>query len=395
MAIKDKLTTRLLTTQQIKQIYFEILRNNTDKITKFTNKSVNNAHGYGVSKLFQRGMKDVAVQESIIFPDTATGSDLDAAADLFGVSDRLATIGSSTFVQIKATVATQYIQGVNIFKSTNGIEFDIVGIHTADANGFAYIPVRSIGTGENTNVEAGTITTITPKPTGHSACTNEYMAVGGRDAEDGETFRLRIKNHPNLIAKETLQYILEVIKEFNTDVLRIFNLGLDDDSKLNIGLATVNGAELTDSELSELEENIKDFLALCDVSSFGNILSFKLINITFHEVGSTAGVDFRVDIISSYDVEDVRKNIQIAMTKYLDFRFWDVNDKVEWDNLLSIVKRTQGVRYVPDEYFLPAVDESITRGQLPRIVSFKMRDLDGTLLFDNSSTTLSVYYTND
>ena len=395
MSIKDKLTTRLLTTQELKQIYFEILRNNTDKITKFTNKSVNSAHGYGVSKLFQRGLKDIAVQESIIFPDTATGSDLDEAADLFGVPDRLTATGSSTYVQIKADPNTQYIQGVNIFTSTNGIEFDVIGITTADANGYGYVPVRSIGTGVNTNVDAGTITTVVPKPVGHTACTNEYMGVGGRDDEDDETFKLRIKNHPNLIAKETLQNILEVIKTFNSDVLRIFNLGLDNESKINLGLATVNGALLTDSELAELEENIKNFLSISDVSSFGNILSFKLVNITFHTVGSAAGVDFRADIISSYDIEDVRKNIQIAMTKYLDFRFWDVNNKVEWDDLLGIVKSTQGIRYVPDEFFLPNVDENITRGQLPRIISFKIRDLDGNILFNNSNTTLSVFYTNE
>lgn len=395
MAIKDKLTTRLLTTQEIKQIYFEILRNNTDKITKFTNKSVNNAHGYGVSKLFQRGLKDIAVQESIIFPDTATGSDLDAAADLFGVPDRLTVTGSSTYVQVRAAEGTQYVQGVNTFTSTTGIEFDIIGIIEVDANEYAYIPVRSIETGENTNIDAGTITTIVPKPTDHIACTNEYMAIGGRDDEDDATFRLRIKNHPNLVAKETLQNILEVIKLFNSDVLRIFNLGLDDESKLNIGLATVNGALLTDSELDELENDIKPFLALSDVSAFGNILSFKLVNITFHTVGSTAGVDFRADIISSFNVEEVRKNIQISMTKYLDFRFWDVNNKVEWDDLLGIVKRVPGIRYVPDEFFLPNVDENISRGQLPRIISFKIRDLDGNILFDNSNTTLSVFYTNE
>lgn len=40
-----------------------------------------------------------------------------------------------------------------------------------------------------------------------------------------------------------------------------------------------------------------------------------------------------------YDVATVRQNIQVNLTKYLDFRFWTPGDVVEWDDLLDIVKR--------------------------------------------------------
>ena len=75
--------------------------------------------------------------------------------------------------------------------------------------------------------------------------------------------------------------------------------------------------------------------------------------------------------------------IQIAMTKYLDFRYWVPGSKVEWDDLLSIVKNTEGVRYVQDSTFYPHADEMVPINSLPRIRRFAMRDLKGDEIFSN------------
>jgi hypothetical protein len=64
-----------------------------------------------------------------------------------------------------------------------------------------------------------------------------------------------------------------------------------------------------------------------------------------------------VQLNPAYDPDEIRKKIQVAISKYLDPRFFDsVRQKVEWDNLLDIVKNTQGVDYVPDQYFYPRND---------------------------------------
>jgi hypothetical protein len=106
-----------------------------------------------------------------------------------------------------------------------------------------------------------------------------------------------------------------------------------------------------------------------------------------------------VDIASNYDPSDVRLKIQIAMTKYLDFRTWQPGQKVEWDDLLSIVKNTEGVKYVQDTAFYPRVDEVVPVNALPRIKRFCMRDLKGKIIFntgmDDFIPLSPVYYPSD
>ena len=231
------------------------------------------------------------------------------------------------------------------------------------------------------------------------SCTNEYRAIGGRDSEDDRSFKLRITSLPNLQAIGTLDYMLEILKLYNSNILRIFNLGINDNSQIVVGIVMENGSFLTDTELAELEENIRDYFSLLDTALYEGNLNFELSNITYHSVGGDApvgsGIDFRVDILTNYNVEDVRRDIQVNISKYLDFRYWDINNKVEWDDLLMIVKNTKGVRYVPDEYFLPHSDENLTRGSLPRVTGFIMRDLDGNILYDAEDSALQVFYSNE
>lgn len=53
----------------------------------------------------------------------------------------------------------------------------------------------------------------------------------------------------------------------------------------------------------------------------GKLMGIKLENATWYEVGGEDGVDFRCELEAGYDTATVRKNIQVGMTKYLDFRF--------------------------------------------------------------------------
>ena len=117
-----------------------------------------------------------------------------------------------------------------------------------------------------------------------------------------------------------------------------------------------------------------------------------LINLLVGIVGGVLGVEFRIEIQPGFTVDDVRRNIQINLTKYFDFNKWTDGGKVEWDDLLQIVKNTSGVKYVPDEYFNPSIDEYIPFGLLPRIKQFKMLDLQGGLLFDTNNQPLPIFY---
>ena len=112
-------------------------------------------------------------------------------------------------------------------------------------------------------------------------------------------------------------------------------------------------------------------------------------------MGSERGLDFRVQLQPDYDVSTVRQNIQVNLTKYLDFRFWTPGKIVEWDDLLDIVKKTDGVKYVPDEYFFPYYDQQVPANQLPRIRGFVMRDQDGNILYDSDSNLSPLFYPSE
>ena len=209
------------------------------------------------------------------------------------------------------------------------------------------------------------------------------------------SMKLRISNNPNLVANQTLGYVLEVMRLHNPNILRLFNLG-NFDNKTRFAIVTENGEYLTDSEISELEQYIKWYLAISDVDRFGSVIGYEIANIEWHYVGGTdKGIDFRADILPEYTFDEVRQNIQIEMSKYLDFRYWNRDTKIEWDELLSIAKNVEGVNYIPDEFFYPKNDENVSYGSLPRIKKFILRDLDGTILFNSNNNLTPVFYTTD
>ena len=387
--------TKIYTIERLKSLVAELFYNKTTKVTAASDESVINALFYGVAKVGQKAMKDIALVESHLFPQYAYGDYLDNVAALFGVPARYSASGSSTYLLIRASEGTTYEQATHVFSGENGIDFELTEDFVMGADGFAYVKVRSTSIGAVTNVNANTITKINPVPAGHIGVTNEYAAIGGRDAESDNDFRLRIIHHPNILAQKTLTFLAEIFRTVNEDVLRVLNYGVDSDSKLTLAIVLQNGADLSESELANLLDSSKSYFAYSDLLPNGNDAGVKLVNPIWYPIGgdtlSDTGIDFRVQIYDNYDVAEVRKNIQIAISNYIDFRYWDWSKQIEWDDLLSIVKGIDGVRYVPDLYFNPRYDITVPQGQLPRVKKFRMRDLDGNILFENESL-VSVFY---
>lgn len=388
----NKLITDVMTIADLKALYVETFLNHTSKISKVSDLSVLNAHAFGIAKMLQKDLKDTAIIESQIFPELSSGAYLDNAAKLVGSTVRLSAAGSSTYVLVYADSGAIYVPGESTFTSNQGIVFNIVELVVVGTNGYAYVPVRSSSVGVNTNVDPLTINRISNPPTGHISCTNEYAATGGRDAEIDEDFKARISTFPQFAAKSTRENILNYCRELNADILDIKIIGADDDGKIIIALVACNGKSFSQDELNSFEEQLEEFICISDVNNQAGVIGVKLQNIEWHTVGGSNGVDFRVELMSGYTEAEVRKNIQIQLTKYFDFRFW-VKTEIEWDDLLQIVKNTTGVKYVPDEYFLPNTDVLVETNKLPRIVKFIMRDMTGAVLYNNSSAVLPIYYT--
>ena len=393
--------TKILSRAKLKQLFLELFVNKTDKATDVSDNSTTNAVAFGVSVVAQKCIKDIAIVESQIMPDSAVGTDLDNAATLFGVPARYGALQSSTYLRIIADSGTFYDKTVVSFTNYNGIRFIPEVDLTVGSLGFGYLKVRSEGSGSNTNVDPNSIITINSAPVGHIAVTNEFMASGGRDSESDEIFRQRIKKHNNIVARYTLEHYNQLFQQYNSNVLRVLNLGSDDDGKYALAIVTQNGIDLTNSELDNLLASTKQFFAITDLNKFGEVIGLKLINATWYYVGdplrdnSGTGIDFRVQLWDGFNPDTVRKNIQINISKYLDFRFWEYGQKVEWDNLLQIVKNTEGVRYVPDNFFYPNHDEIVPVTQLPRVKKFIMRDIAGNIIADAGSVLSPVFYPNE
>lgn len=372
----------------LKSLWVETFLNKTDRVTDITDNSVLNGIAFANAKVAQKCLKDIAIVEAQVFPEMASGEYLDRAAQLFGVTPRQGALGSSTYVRVftDGSRDVTYEAGTHTFVNNDGVRFQIEETVTVPAEvGYGYVKVRSESTGAFTNVDANTIINVTPVPQGHLECTNEYFAEGGRDQEDDEMFRLRILNHQNIYSVATLEKLVQVFRNIDDRVLKIMFVGVEEDSYLHIQIVTQNGQDLTQDELDELLEKATPYFGIGDLIVAGNIMGIKLENATWYEVGGDTGVDFRCELVPGYRVADVRKNIQIGLSKYLDFRYWEAGQKVEWDDLLEIVKNTEGVKYVSSEWFRPNQDEPVSEFMLPRIKKFRMRDLNGLIMLDEGT----------
>lgn len=385
------ITKTSATITNLKNLFIEMFLDKTVKVSNVADGSVVNATAFGVAKVAQKAMKDIAIKEAQIFPDTATGAYLDKAAALYGVSPRKGALGSSTYIRVSADPGTVYDTSVT-FVNKNGIRFQVDEALTVGESGYGYVKVRSVNAGYSTNVPPNSITNVSPQPQGHIECTNEYYAIGGRDSEDDETFRIRIKNNLNILSKNTIEYWTQTLNNIDDRVLKVMTAGLDEKGIYNLYIVSQNGIFFTEEELDTLLESVQGYFGISELNIEGKAVGIGIKNIDWFYVGSERGLDFRVQLQPDYDVSTVRQNIQVSLTKYLDFRFWTPGKIVEWDDLLDIVKKTDGVKYVPDEYFFPYYDQQVPANQLPRIRGFVMRDQDGNVLYDSDSNLSPLFY---
>jgi len=357
-------------------------------VTKVSEGSVLNGIAYGVAKLAQKVLKDVAVIESHLFPDSAYGAYLDTIAELRGVAPRFGALASTTYVRVVGIPGTTYIPFTHVFTG-GGVDFNVQQPVTIPAEGYAYVKVVSISVGANTNVDPLTIASMTPIAVGHDYSINEYSVTGGQDEEDDDLFRQRIKEEINVLARGTLQYLEQVLRKYNNNVLRVFNHGLDNVAELNIGIATVNGADLTPVELADLLLKAEQWLTMNEFKPDG-LYSYgvKFVNSVYLPID----ISCRVDIGASYSSDEFRKQAHINLSKLVYHRFWEPGDVIEWIDLVNAVKAVPGITRVLDNYFYPNTNFEIPREQLPRFRGFLMMNLQGVILETISGTLDPFYY---
>lgn len=384
---------RLTSETELEAIHVETFINTTSKVTKVTDESVNRALIRGNVRTAKKALKDIALAISHLFPDSAYGSALDDVADDHGIAPRFSAAQSSTFVRIVGDEGTVYQQGENTVSDNKGNTFDLESDLTIGADGYGYVKVRSQQSGSSLNVDPYTIINMNPEPSGHIGVINEYAATGGRDNEDGDIFKQRIKEGPDVLARGTLSYLNQAFIKINSNVLRTIYEGTNEAGKVVLGILTVNGIDLTEDELSTLLEQGGEYFSLTELNPIGTqSYGVELKNVDYEFIDC----DFRLQLATGFSFNDVIIEIQQKFSKYVDFRFWNsFEDRVERADLLGIVGNIKGVRSVPNSYFSPFTDLSYAPNKFPRFRGFIVRDLNGSIIIDNNENINPIFYPND
>ena len=377
--------TEVTPIEELKNMYEELFLASTNNVTKIAPASVVNAHAYGTAKLGQKILKDIATLEANIFPETSFGTHLDNIAQLRGLPTRFGALESTSYVRLYAPNGTVYLAGVVQFTGKHGVDFDLEADVTIGTLGFGYGKVRSTSTGEDANVDPLTINQIINPPLNHEYVINEYRASGGQSSEIDGLFRERIKEGVNILATGTLSKYEQVFMKINPRVLKIYSGGLNLFGQHIIYVSSVNGVDFLPAEFLTITTESFAFLSLTE-----QISGLELRNLDMLPID----ISMRLETDGTATNDDIRRNMQISMQKYLDWRFWSFGQTVEWDDLLEIAKRIKGVDYVLDNYFVPSADIVTGQFELPRIRSFTIFDVDGVILSSDSGNLNPLYFPN-
>jgi len=375
--------------ERLKELHAKILFSKTDAISKITDGSVVNAMIYANSKLAQKGLKDISLSASHLFPDTAHGEYLDEIASNYGIPSRYGPSISSMYVRFFGDVGTTYTAFNHNIQTDEGIEFELTEDVVIGSFGFAYGLCRSLSASSTANVSAYSVNSMTNEPPTHSNVVNEYAAWGGRDVESDDDFRNRIKDSFNIVSTGTYNKLTIALQQFQPTILRIMSHGLNANGKLILAVVTRSGTPLSQFELDELRDNAFEYMSISESNVY--YLSNKgveFVNVEWFPVD----ISMRVRTNPNFDLDVTRKRMHASISKLFDPRSWNQSKKVEWDDILQVAKRTLGIDYVSDASFLPRVDLPVTAGSLPRVRMFEMRNLDGDLLFSNSDQLSPVDY---
>lgn len=378
-----------ITQEELKKIFVEIFLGTTTKVTKVSDHSVMNGISFGVAAVGQKAMKDIAITEALINPDVAYGAYLDRLANNWGISARFGAFGSSTYVRVVADPGEIYPAGTE-FTGNAGIIFKSTEAIILPNEGYAYIPVKSIDIGDRANIPPLSLTQVNPTPASHEYVVNEYMATGGRSSESDEHFRQRIKEGANGIANGTLSKLEQVMMRENSVVLKLFHGGVSENGQNILRVSTVNGADLSLAELDALIIASANYLPLSDYRIYQGIESYGVV--IKNAIYQPIDISFRVKILDSYNADNVRKQMQVNISKYFDYRFYNNTGIIQWDDLFQIVKQTAGVEYISDQSFIPGSDFNIPKNVLPRVRGFMIYNLDGTILTDGGGGLDPIYY---
>ena len=129
------------------------------------------------------------------FPQTAQGQYLDYHGQMRGLAriPAVKAIGALRFLVDTPPVTDTVISGGTVCMTAEGVRFQTIedGV-LREGSLYTDIPAEAVEGGAQGNAAAGTVVILTACPVAVTGCTNPEPFVGGRDAEEDESFRGRI-----------------------------------------------------------------------------------------------------------------------------------------------------------------------------------------------------------
>lgn len=377
--------TKVTSITELKNIATEILLSKTEKLSKLSAGSIFNAVSYGISKIGQKALREIALIESQLFPEYAVGDTLDLVAQRYGIFSRLGASQSSCYIYLYGEPGTVYNSSKCKFMSTDGISFTLNQNVTIGNDRYAYGLATSVESGSKTNVSPLSITTCTNAPAGHLFCTNTFSAYGGRDIESDDEFRDRIENIHNSISTKTLEYLTQIALNFNSNILKLVHLGTHL-GKTKIGVYTQSGAALSTAELTNLAIQMREYLALSDISE--NLEQrVYFTNVDYSPIDLSIKLSYMEDL---YSINDIYSSIQKKLISYIDYRYLNTQKNITWIELYDLIKHTEGIVNVNyGEFKINGGQNNIeiNKSLLPKFRQMLIYNLEGECLLDTTTST--------
>lgn len=372
------------------QILAEIFLSKQNKVTKISVGSVLSAFFSAIARLVGMVEKDLAIYMSRLYPDLAFGTYLDDCAEIFGITGRFSASPSNIYLCLFAEPGTIYDTTIT-FQSLTGISFRLLNNVTIPNSGIAYVIALSTTTGQATNIDPFTITSLSTSPSGHLGVLNEGYAFGGQDNESDLSLRNRIKNAASTVSKDTISGLTQACIKINPLVYKIYNNGVTDSGKIDLRVLTSNGTLLTNNQLLNLQEQIRPHLSLRDVSFFNKSnTSVVFNNIDIYSID----ISMQVQFSSSANIELVRRQMQIKINTFIDQYLFKLGT-LQWEDVFALCRLIDNVDYIPIESFSWKEDFKIDRPQFPKLRSFILRDLNNNILTNNQSDFNQLYSSYD
>lgn len=371
-----------------KSILAELFYSLQSKITKISEASIISALLSAISRVASKAEKDIAVYMARLFPMFSAGDHLNDTAEVFGVHPRTVASHSYTILKIYAAQGTAYNVATHIFKSISGVTFELIEDYAVNASGILYVQVRSVSLGKAANVDALTITSVTPTPNGHLLVINELASVGGADAESDNSLRARILNVPSLVSINSLAYLEQVMIRLQPLVYKIYSNGQTQAGKIDIRILTWNGELLTTNQLNLLTSQIGPYLSLRDSQYFHKTNhAVQLSNMDFYYID----ISMKIQLLPNANSELVRCEMQANILKLIDIDKLKIGTVLQWEDIYIACVQTAGVIQIPEESFSWKTDYIFNKPQFPKLRGFVLTDLSGALLANISTDVKKIY----